>query len=375
MTDDNSPSILDKVISSKKTLEIEQFHPADAVSVLLKNLLNREEDVLRRRFGLNGGNSETLEQIGFAYKVTRERIRQIESTAIKKIKNLKNFGALIKPVEDTITSVLEQYGGVMSEQSLLGHILQTAGETVQNRRAVVFILQELLDPKFKRIRESAVYRPSWQLRSFTLYLLDTVVLELLDIITKNGKPMSFHELLSQTRSRTLFQQHESQLNDDAIRSYIEVSKKIGKNPYNEYGLVDWGSITPKRMNDKISLVLKKRGKPMHFSEITELINQMGFDDRKAYPPTVHNELILNKQYVLIGRGIYALREWGYRPGVVADVIVDVLQKEQRPLSRHEIVELVLKQRVVKKNTVYLALTDKSRFHKQQDGTYILAQPH
>ena len=87
---------------------------------------------------------------------------------------------------------------------------------------------------------------------------------------------------------------------------------------------------------------------------------------------MHNELILNDQYVLVGRGIYALKEWGYRPGVVANVIVDILKKENAPLAREELVEKVLKQRIVKKNTIYLALTDKSKFKRLDDGTYTLA---
>jgi hypothetical protein len=125
------------------------------------------------------------------------------------------------------------------------------------------------------------------------------------------------------------------------------------------------------MNDKIYLVLKKNGKPMHFTEITKMINETKFDSRKAYPPTVHNELILNDQYVLVGRGIYALKEWGYKPGVVASVLIEILRAAGHPLGRDELVRLVLDQRMVKKNTVHLALTDKTKFKKLPDGTYTL----
>jgi len=112
---------------------------------------------------------------------------------------------------------------------------------------------------------------------------------------------------------------------------------------------------------------------MHFTEITEVINNTGFDERKAYPPTVHNELILNDRYVLVGRGIYALKEWGYKPGVVVDVLTEILKKENKPLTRQELVQKVLEQRIVKKNTINLALTNKGKFKKNQDGTYWLVQ--
>ncbi len=166
-------------------------------------------------------------------------------------------------------------------------------------------------------------------------------------------------------------EHLTWFTDDTIASYIGLSSELAKNPFSEYGMSSWGAIVPKRMNDKILLVLRKYGKPMHFTEIAQQINETGFDRRKAYPPTVHNELILNKQYVLIGRGIYALQEWGYKPGVVADVIVEAIKKEQRPMTRDELVKVVLAQRMVKRNTVLLALTNKSLFRRCPDGTYEL----
>ena len=127
------------------------------------------------------------------------------------------------------------------------------------------------------------------------------------------------------------------------------------------------------MNDKIYLILKKASQPLHFEEITEQINKVGFDHRKAYAPTVHNELILNEQYVLVGRGIYALQEWGYKPGVVSDVLEVILRNSTEPMTRDELVTVVLKQRVVKKNTIHLALTDRKRFQRLSDGRYTLAQ--
>ena len=111
---------------------------------------------------------------------------------------------------------------------------------------------------------------------------------------------------------------------------------------------------------------------MHFTEIADKINETKFDDRKAYPPTVHNELILNSQYVLVGRGIYALKEWGYKPGVVAKVLLDIIKKNEGPMSRDGLVREVLNQRIVKKNTIHLALTDKTKFKRLSDGNYDLA---
>ncbi|HCJ52634.1 MAG: hypothetical protein A2898_04120 [Candidatus Kerfeldbacteria bacterium RIFCSPLOWO2_01_FULL_48_11] len=371
--EEQSISLLDRVISSKKTAEIEQFQPLETIAALLKHLPYREEDVLRRRYGLSASEPETLEGIGKLYGVTRERIRQVESSAILKLRGLKSFRELVKPVQDTIASVLEQHGGVMREESLFAHVLQIAGNTEQNRRAVHFMLSELLKDVFQKIKPTRELRGSWKLTAAPLHLLNMSLERLIDIIRHAGKPALFHDLYEHVSKDPFFQEHASQLTEDAVASYIEISQHIDKNPYQEYGLIEWGNIAPKRMDDKIYLVLKKHGKPMHFTKIAEMINQMHFDERKAYPPTVHNELILSEKYVLIGRGIYALKEWGYTPGIVADVLVRTLKAAGKPLSRNDLVEAVLKQRIVKKNTIYLALTDKKAFHRMSDGTYTLAE--
>lgn len=368
----NEPdSILDKIIISKQTSDIEHFNPSEVVSNLLKNLFNREEDILRKRFGLSGQKKETLEEIGQSYKVTRERIRQIENMGIEKIKRNKNFKQIISPIESTLTSVIERHGGIMSEDFLIRTILNITGDTSLNRNCTIFIISELLNDKFKKVKESDELRLSWKLKITSDDLLYKTINKLVEIISKKNYPLKFQELLDLFKKDDFYQNNQNRLTDDIIFSYLEISQKISKNPFEEYGLKVWGSITPKRMNDKIYLILKKNKKPLHFTEITRLINEANFDKKKAYAPTVHNELILDNKYVLVGRGIYALAEWGYKPGVVSDILFDILKKTDKPMTREELVNEVLKQRMVKKNTIHLALSDKTKFKKTEDGTYSL----
>lgn len=64
---------------------------------MLDTLTDREENVLRLRFGLDDGRTRTLEEVGRVFGVTRERIRQIEAKALRKLrhpshdKQLKDF--------------------------------------------------------------------------------------------------------------------------------------------------------------------------------------------------------------------------------------------------------------------------------------------
>ncbi|MBU2229017.1 hypothetical protein KJ810_01265 [Patescibacteria group bacterium] len=369
MSDQNS--ILDKVINSKQEAEIEGFSPSETVSLLLKYLTNKEEDVLRRRFGLNGQAKETLEAIGKAYNVTRERIRQIESSAIKKIKGLREFGGVSTDFEHTISNVLARNGGIMDENSLLRELLNFASDNPLNNNCAVFILEELVSKKIVRVPASTSVEKSWSLPHVSMDFVNETIGQLIRILENDDKPLKLDELLEKFHQTDYYASKNESLTDEGNHSYISLSKKIDSNPFDEYGLAKWGSINPKRMKDKIYLVLKKEKKPLHFSKITDLINKVKFDRRRAYPPTVHNELILNNDFVLVGRGIYALKEWGYKPGVVSDVLIKILEKADNPLSRDELVKRVLEQRVVRKNTIHLALTDKAKFKKLPDKRYSL----
>jgi len=368
----NHGSILDRVLSSQHAAAIEGFVPTAVFSQLVKPLTEKEQDVLRRRFGLHGHQPETLEEIGVKYTVTRERIRQIENTAVGKIRDSKGYREIMQPIERLLTNVLTNHGGIMEEQAFYSEMLSTSGGTSDEQRALHFLFTQLLSHRIEHRPADEVFRESWKLVAQSLELVTSAVQELEKIIERYGRPIERDQLLGAFRELPIATGHAAWFTDQVVLSYLGVAAQIGKNPFGEYGLVSWGTIAPRRMNDKIYLVLKKHGKPLHFTEIADRINEAGFDRRKAYPPTVHNELILNSEYVLVGRGIYALKEWGYKPGVVVDVLVDILTKAGKPMSRDEIVRAVLEQRMVKRNTILLALTNKQRFTRLSSGEYTLA---
>ena len=372
-TDNAEPkeSLLDRVLLSQQTDALEHFSPLETVNELLKHLNQKEADVLRRRFGLGTEPAETLEVIGKRYQVTRERVRQIERWAIDRLQHLNSAKQHLHALDVLLQQLLEERGGVMLEEDLLQELLSHTTNTPAAKAATMFLLQELMADKLERV-ETKQYKPYWKLRFSTPILLDEVITAAAAAIEKSGQPLAHDRLLNMIQESAFWKEHADRLTESMVFAYISVATSIEQNPFGEYGLREWGSIVPKRMNDKILLVMRRHGKPMHFQDITKRINEIGFDHRQAYPPTVHNELILNKEYVLIGRGIYALREWGYKPGVVADVLAAILTDAKAPLSRQELVDKVLEQRVVKKNTVHLALTNKDRFARLSDGRYTLA---
>jgi len=140
-----------------------------------------------------------------------------------------------------------------------------------------------------------------------------------------------------------------------------------------WGLVKWPTVNPKNIRDKIYVVLKENGAHMHFNQISESIKGSEFKRKNVTTQAIHNELIKDNRFVLIGRGIYALKEWGYKQGTVADIITEVLKEAKEPLHRDEIVKRVLKSRFVKETTILLNLQGKNQFKRVAKATYALSE--
>lgn len=364
-------SILDQVMTSKHMDNLKNFNPHEILERILEALAEREQEIIRMRHGLAGYEKKTLEDIGKKYNVTRERVRQIENSSLKKI--TKNFDqTYLKQVEDIANGILNEHGGMMSEENLTKELLLIPGDNEENRAAIRFVLNQLLKHRFHFVKETPHYYNFWKTPEASVDFLLETIKEVRQLIKDYDDTLMLEELLGKVQSTDFYAQNDD-LTDKVVVNFIDITKKLEANPYQEWGLVEWPAIRPKRMNDKIYLVLQKESKPMHFTEIADTINKMNFDHRKAYPATIHNELILDKKYVLIGRGIYALKEWGYKPGVVSDVIEEILSKADKPLTKKEIIEEVLNKRLIKETTITLALMNKNKFARDEKGRYMLKQ--
>jgi RNA polymerase primary sigma factor len=84
-------SHLGDFIKDERTTSPEEYATIEMLkeelSSVLMTLTDREEQVLRLRFGLNDGQCRTLEEVGQIFNVTRERIRQIEAKALRKLRH------------------------------------------------------------------------------------------------------------------------------------------------------------------------------------------------------------------------------------------------------------------------------------------------
>ncbi len=340
------------------------------VGQLLSVLNTRNRDVISRRFGLKVGRKETLEAIGKSYGITRERVRQIEEVSLKQVReNLAgSIATKIKPFINLAESILDRAGGVAREDHLFSEFSGAVKNSPANAALVFFIY---LDGKLKRIVDSDDFHAFWALSDQHADSFRKSISSFTGALDKGGASIGETTLLEfYKKSGASFKD----VTPAVVSSYLSISKNIAKNNFGQIGLVNWPDIRPRGVRDKAFLVLKRDGKPKHFREISQLINVSGFSDgRKANVQTVHNELIKDQRFVLVGRGLYGLTEWGYKAGTVKDVIVDLMRSADKPLHKKEIVAQVLSHRMVKENTIFLNLQDSKTFDRKGDGVYALRE--
>ena len=274
---------------------------------------------------------ETLESIGSDMGITRERVRQIESSALEKLREKGRKAC--QGVFSYFQSALKKSGGLKKEDLLLEEL--GAGKF---KNHILFLLT--LGESFERVPESDVFYALWTIEKTYLRRAERAINNFIAELKKKNQP----------RPRPAY----------LLPSYLEVSKIVLPAPGGQYGLREWPEVNPRRVKDKAYLTLKHSQEPLHFTQVASL---MEWDCVE----TVHNELIKDDRFVLVGRGIYALREWGYEPGTVKEVIADIIRKFNQPLPKEKIVEKVLQQRRVQINTIMLNLQNKKYFVKKSKG--------
>lgn len=339
------------------------------VANLVKGLSTRNRDIIARRFGLQTGKRETLESIGKSYGITRERVRQIEESTIAHL--AKAFGENKEAARcaTAVKNILHREGGMMSENSLFRAFSSNERYTSANAN-LVFLLS--LTNQVSRSEENEKFHAFWSVSPEQAQAVQRTIVSLVTAMEKKGSPVSRHDLRSLILEGGVHISNGSELSDKHLITLLTLSKEIHTSIFGEFGLISWPEIRPKGVRDKAYLILKRERKPRHFREIAKLINTAGFaNKRDVNTQTVHNELIKDDRFVLVGRGMYALAEWGYKAGTVKDVLVDVLRGTQGPLTRSELVAKVLNARFVKENTIVLNLQDSKVFVKNEDGTYDL----
>ena len=324
---------------------------------LTKGLSPKTKEIFDRRFGVKNGQIETLESIGESMKITRERVRQIEGAGFNFVK--KNNKEILEKTFAELAGYFALNGGFKKEEIAL----QELGGKNQ-KPYVLFLLT--LGGQFSRVCEKKDFYSFWSIIQNPEAKAKEVLGSLVSAIEKQASPFDKKGFFSGFIQK-------NNLSNQALTSHFELSKQIKENSEGKIGLVSWPEINPRGVKDKAFLVFKKHQKPLHFTKVAELIDTLEYNvpNKKTYPQTVHNELIKDSRFVLVGRGTYALAEWGYFPGTIKDIIVKVLKDKNQAIDKDDLVKEVLTQRLVAKNTVLMNLNNKQYFEKTAEGKYLL----
>lgn len=331
-------------------------------------LTPKEKEILVGRYSLGNEQKKTLESIGAKFNVTRERVRQIENIAIGKLRRTV-ANTKLKEINMLGRAILQSVGGVLLESKLVSYIYHRIENPTDFDRSIIK-LSLRIDEELIKQDKTSIFNVFWNLREVP----KQEILDVLDEAIRNLKAkndiMTEESLVAKIMNK-LSLKYET-INPALISSVLEVDVRL-KRVDNAWGLSSWRHINPKSIRDKAYIVLKRAAKPLHFVEISNAILDAKFDKKMVTTQAVHNELIRYDKFVLIGRGLYALKEWGYESGTVADVIEAILAKNATPMTKKEIVSEVMKQRKIKVGTISLNLQNNPKFVRVGRAVYTLTE--
>ncbi|KKT76819.1 MAG: RNA polymerase sigma factor [Candidatus Peregrinibacteria bacterium GW2011_GWA2_44_7] len=360
MPDLTSSAIANTSKQGSQTLSLNLKELLDSLFMVLTE---KESKVIERRFALQGQPRQTLEKIGKHFNVTRERIRQIESIALSKLKRTVRTTKL-DDVNRIAKSILSANGGLMREDSLISAVLKKLQGNSEIDGSVLR-LSFTIDSELAAGNRGNDFVPFWRLETLSMDDISKIVNNIVKILKKRKNCVEAGEIVSTIQKLNLFEGRMPSA--ELIQSCLGIDERLKQIPEG-WGLTEWRFVRPRSIRDKVEIILKKEGEPLHFMAIANKIREAAFDHKNVTVQAVHNELIRYPQFVLVGRGLYALKEWGYESGTVADVIERIL-KEKGALSKKEIIAEVAKQRTVKVGTISLNLQKMPYFKRVGRAVY------
>jgi len=365
MATQNTNSILDRVAEAEQNKKVRNLDIAAEVDFVLacpKVKHDRDVSVVTSRYGLNGEKPKTLDLIGHEHGITRERVRQIEKNAMRKLSEYISTEIRGQEILSTIDIKIVRDGGVVIKTRLYELLLGSDNVSTKLKHMASFLT--ILDTKITSINETTDLKAGYSIDIKSTDVTATIK-QSIEILDAEKKPVEEKAFLSKV------EKSEINLTNDQVIAIISLSKKILRTDTGHLGLSHWREINPKSIRDKTYYVLKKFNKPLHFTDISKHIEALDENKKKVTKQAVHNELIRDERFVLIGRGIYALSEWGYTAGVVEDVIEEILISAGKPMHKDDIINEVKKRRMVKETTILLNL-QKDRFQRVARATYTVS---
>lgn len=351
--------------STKLTAPVLKLNLTEIIEDIFMVLTEKEREVVVQRFSLDNKERRTLESIGRSFNVTRERVRQIEKIALGKLKRTVNSTKL-RFIHEVAEAILKENGGLLLEDDLTRRILNMIENSMEVDQHIVR-LSLTICPSLSYLEKNNMFRLSWHLSSISPVVIQDLLDHAHGVFNQKKEVLDESALVAELKKHKHAQTYS--FTESFFVALLQIDERIKKTEEG-YGLMAWRHINPKSIRDKALIVLRQENKPLHFVEIAKKIMESRFDSKKVTVQAVHNELIRYPQFVLVGRGLYALKEWGFEDGTVTDIIESLLQKKS-PLTKQDIIKGVLKQRRVKKGTISLNLQKNPQFVRVGRAVYAL----
>ncbi len=338
----------------------------EVLEALLKKINKRSANILVARFGLEKEKKQSLSKIGIQLKITRERVRQIEASALKQLQKTKKNEDFNLIIEKTV-EIIEKNGGlalgiVISESLVIG-----LSQIEENKLMLILSCSPKLVFNKATLKDNSFWVLKNGINKKDIKAVNQFVINQLNEIKKSIKLKDIKKLILDSEWNELF---SAETGNKKLAMFLHIDKQLKRNLLGEWGIKNWRSVSERGNKEKAYLVLKKKNKPLHFKVITDHIN-IYWIYKKSLPQTVHNELIKDDRFVLVGRGVYGLSEWGLKGGTVREIIVSLFEEKQNHLSADEITEYVSSHKEVKRTTVLVNLANQDYFIKNNEGKYLL----
>jgi len=330
----------------------------------------KERLVLIKKFGLDGQKEIPLQRIGKEYSLTRERIRQIETQALMRFRRLIVGNQTYIAVLEEAKKILQAYGNILCEDVLISKLL--------NKNVFKFSKQELKlilvsDFDIGYLKRNKYLKKSFYVEPLYEDMLTQMVVFMLNYFEKRNKSQDLYDFIGFMKEHFTKEYKDIRhlKNDLFYINFFETIREI-KVFDGKIGLLSFPDVNPKTIKLKILYTMKRINKPIHFQELPAKILEW-FPNKTVKITTIHNELVKNNDiFVNLGLGLYGLRAWGYKGGMVKDILIRIFKKHQRAMNVKELCREMLKEKMVSPNTVMLNLQKyKDLFKRVEKGVYNL----
>lgn len=356
-----------------------------AKAALSQDAEDRSLKILIARFGLGGSEIYTLQDVGNAYGITRERTRQIQDKALQRLHSIlfgaKSLASYVIPLRlvNEALAVKQELSHLdkklLSEYEIINFFclryeVKLASKDLNSLRFLLTILG--YTPLATRF-PSVELAPSWQIGE----QLDS------DNIVEAAKAI-LGVLKNEVCSVPLFElqikinrKRKSKFSLDCVHYALKLlNHDIELAAKDEYQL-KFAKLSSKA--DQVYRVLKTANKPMHYRDFAKEINHLlvtSGEKPNANLRSIISQLATDKRFKNIGNsGIWGLDEW---EDIVGSSVIELMEEffhlKKRPATSSEIYEYVAAKRsIASKNSIYTYLAMKEQFIRVSETEYALKE--